>query len=144
MHLKLIGIIVLLTSLSNPPAFAQQKKVEIKTADSTDVLSDKIFTKVDKPASFKGDIEGWTQYLMKNLKYPKKAIKNDIQGMVRVQFIVDREGNVSEVMALNDPGGGLAEEAVRVIAKGPKWKPAEQNGRKVIYRHIQAITFALE
>jgi protein TonB len=57
---------------------------------------------------------------------------------------VDREGNISEVQSLNDPGDGLAEEAVRIIKKGPKWKPAEQNGRKVIYRHIQAVTFRLE
>ena len=63
---------------------------------------------------------------------------------MRVQFIVDKEGNISDVQALNDPGEGLAGEAVRIIKKGPKWKPAEQNGRKVIYRNIQSITFRLE
>jgi protein TonB len=47
-------------------------------------------------------------------------------------------------MALNDPGGGLAEEAVRIIKNGPKWIPAEQNNKKVFYRHIQSLTFRLE
>lgn len=105
---------------------------------------DKIFTKVDIPAEFPGGSNGWREYLQKNLRYPNKAIRKNIQGIVRVQFLVDREGNISEVVALNDPGGGLAEESVRIIQNGPKWKPAQQNGRKVIYRHIQAITFLLQ
>jgi protein TonB len=104
----------------------------------------KVFTKVENPAEFPGGQSEWIRYLQKNLRYPEQAIENGTQGVVRVQFIVDREGNISEVQALNDPGDGLAEEAVRIIKKGPKWRPAEQNGRKVIYRHIQAITFKLE
>jgi len=104
----------------------------------------KVFTKVENPAEFPGGQSEWTRYLQKNLRYPDNAIDNGTQGVVRVQFVVDREGNISEVQALNDPGDGLSDEAVRIIKKGPKWKPAEQNGRKVIYRHIQAITFRLE
>lgn len=105
---------------------------------------DKVFTKVENPAEFPGGAEAWRRYLERNLQYPDAATENGTQGAVRVQFVVDREGNISEVQALNDPGDGLGEEAVRIIKKGPKWKPAEQNGRKVIYRHIQTITFRLE
>jgi len=105
---------------------------------------EKVFTKVENPAEFPGGQSEWTRYLNKNLRYPDDAIDNGTQGVVRVQFIVDKEGNISEVQALNDPGDGLADEAVRIIKKGPKWRPAEQNGRKVIYRHIQSITFKLE
>jgi protein TonB len=113
--------------------------------DSTakDTVSNRIFTQVESPAKFPGGSNGWKQYLETNLNYPKKAFKKKIEGEVRVQFIVDREGNISEVAALNDPGGGLAEEAIRIIQQSPKWKPAEQNHRKVIYRHIQSITFKL-
>ncbi|HSK12211.1 MAG TPA: energy transducer TonB [Phnomibacter sp.] len=102
------------------------------------------FTRVEVAAEFPGGAQEWLRYLRKHLRFPARAIDNGTQGVVRVQFIVDREGNISEVLALNDPGDGLAEEAVRIIRTGPKWKPAEQNGRKVIYRHIQAITFRLE
>jgi protein TonB len=105
---------------------------------------DKIFTKVENPAEFPGGQDAWRRYLERNLQYPDAATENGTQGVVRVQFVVDKEGNISEVQSLNDPGDGLAEEAVRIIKKGPKWKPAEQNGRKVIYRHIQTITFRLE
>jgi len=48
---------------------------------------------------------------------------------------------ICDVKAENDPGYGTREEAIRVIKKGPNWKPAIQNGREVIYRHKQNITF---
>jgi protein TonB len=105
---------------------------------------DKVFTKVENPAEFPGGPDGWRRYLERSLNYPETAQENGTQGVVRVQFIVDKDGNISEVQALNNPGDGLADEAVRIIKKGPKWKPAEQNGRKVIYRHIQSITFQLQ
>ncbi len=105
--------------------------------------STKVWTKVEIEAEFPGGKSEWTRYLQKNLRYPDQAIDNGTQDVVRVQFIVDKDGNISEVQALNDPGDGLAEEAVRIIKKGPKWKPAEQNGQKVIFRNIQAITFRL-
>lgn len=105
---------------------------------------DGIFITAENPAEFPGGQIEWLRYLQKNLRYPEDAIESRITGKVLVQFIVDKEGNISDVKALNDPGEGLAAEAVRIIKKGPKWKPAEQNGRKVIYRHIQAITFELD
>ena len=116
--------------------------LEAQTSPVADSV--KVFTRVETPASFPGDAAGWLAYLQANLRYPKKAMKKNIQGTVRVQFIVDKEGNISEVMALNDPGGGLAEEAVRIVKTSPNWIPAEQNHRKVTYRHIQSITFALQ
>jgi protein TonB len=104
---------------------------------------EKTFTKVENPAEFPGGQLEWKRYLQKNLQYPEAAIERGNESIIRVQFVVDTLGNISEVEALNDPGDGLAEEAVRIIKRGPRWKPAEQNGRKVKYRHIQAITFRL-
>ncbi len=60
---------------------------------------------------------------------------------VVVSFLVDKNGKISEVEALNDPGYGSAEEAVRVIKKGPDWTPAVQDGKNVIYRQKQSISF---
>jgi protein TonB len=125
-----------------PPV--ESKGMEVVAPKVVEEDYEKVFTKVENPAEFPGGQSEWTRYLQKNLRYPDAAIDNGTQGVVRVQFIVDKEGNISEVQSLNDPGDGLAEEAVRIIKKGPKWKPAEQNGRKVIYRHIQAVTFRLE
>lgn len=126
------------------PPVESKSVVEVVAPKVVEEDYDKVFTKVENPAEFPGGQSEWTRYLQKNLRYPDEAIDNGTQGVVRVQFIVDKEGNISEVTALNNPGDGLGEEAVRIIKRGPKWKPAEQNGRKVVYRHIQAITFRLE
>lgn len=106
--------------------------------------NDTVFVKVEMPAEFPGGIDAWRRYLERNLQYPDAAISDETQGVVRVQFVIDTEGNVSDVVALNDPGNGLAEEAIRIIARGPKWIPAEQNNRKVKYRHSQPIIFRLD
>jgi protein TonB len=110
---------------------------------TTEIDYNSVFTKVENPAEFPGGASEWSRYLQKHLRYPDQAIENGTQAVIRVQFIVDKDGNISEVQALNDPGDGLAEEAVRIIKRGPKWKPAEQNGQKVIFRSIQAVTFRL-
>lgn len=102
------------------------------------------FVPVEIVAKFPGGTDGWKRYLERNLQYPEAAQQNGNQAIVRVQLVVDKDGNVSEVKALNNPGDGLAEEAERVIKKGPKWIPAEQNGQHVTYRFVQTITFQLE
>jgi protein TonB len=108
-------------------------------------LEDDIVVEVaDEPASFPGGLNAWRRFLERNLNYPNHAQDNGTSGIVRVRFIVDREGNISEVQALDNPGDGLAEEAVRIIKKGPKWKPARRNGRNVRYLHVQSINFVLE
>ncbi len=91
-----------------------------------------------------GGTAAWFRYLKKNLRYPDEAVNNEIQGTVIVQFIVDKEGNVSDVKAISGPQGGLREEAVRVIKKSGKWTPAVQNGRKVKSYKKQPIVFKLE
>lgn len=104
---------------------------------------DKVFTVVQIPAEFPGGLQGWTKYLERNLNRDLPVENGAPPGKytVYVTFIVDKEGNISDVQAENDPGYGTKDEAMRVIKKGPKWKPAVQNGRNVIYRHKQGITF---
>lgn len=108
---------------------------------------DEIFTVVSLQARFPGGTDAWRRFLEKNLNRDEPVMNGATPGSrltVIVSFIVDREGNVSEVKAENDPGYGTAAEAVRVIRRGPKWMPAEQNGRKVIYRQRQSITFMVD
>ncbi len=104
---------------------------------------DKVFTVVQIPAEFPGGIPAWTKYLERNLNRDLPVDNGAPPGKytVVVSFIVDKNGGISEVKAENDPGFGTKDEAVRVIKRGPNWKPAIQNGRQVIYRHKQSITF---
>lgn len=106
---------------------------------------DEIFRKVEIESSYPGGMGAWMRYLNKTFRYPKEAQDDIIEGTVVVQFIVDLEGNVSDVEAISGPStGGLRDEAIRVIKKSGKWEPAIQNGRKVKSYKKQPITFKLE
>jgi hypothetical protein len=104
---------------------------------------DTIYTVVQIPAEFPGGATGWINYLQENLRTNIPIKKKAPVGKytVIVSFLVDDKGNVSDVKAENDPGYGTKEEAIRVLNKSPKWRPASQNGKNVIYRHVQRITF---
>ena len=106
---------------------------------------DKVFTKVEKEAKFPGGPDAWRRYLERNLNANVAADDGASPGnyTVKVQFIVDKEGNVSDVKALTSHGYGMEEEAVRVIKRGPKWKPAIQNGRQVKAYRKQPVTFVI-
>ncbi|MCW3078734.1 energy transducer TonB [Segetibacter sp.] len=106
---------------------------------------DKVFTKVEKEAKFPGGMDGWKRYLERNLNANVAADDGAPAGnyTVKVQFIVDKEGGISNVQAIEVPKTcpSCGPEAVKVIKKGPKWEPAVQNGRNVIYQAIQYVTF---
>jgi protein TonB len=108
-----------------------------------DEETDKIFTVVQQPAEFPGGQQGWIRYLERTLNRDLPVENGAPAGKyaVTVSFVVSRDGSISDVKAENNPGYGTSDEAVRVITRGPKWKPAVQNGRNVIYRHRQAIVF---
>ena len=126
-----------------PVSDAGKGVVEAPKKDDEDY--DKTFTKVEIESAFPGGSAAWLRYLNKNLRYPDDAVNNEIQGTVVVQFIVDKEGNVSDVQAISGPeNGGLRDEAVRVIKKSGKWTPAIQNGRQVKSYKKQPIVFKLE
>jgi TonB family protein len=98
---------------------------------------------IEKPAGFPGGINAWRKYLERNLDYPKDAVNNNIQGVVRIQFNIEKDGSVSDVKVASSPHEILSNEGMRLIKKSPKWQPALQYNRAVIYRHIQSITFSL-
>ncbi len=108
-----------------------------------DLDVDRIYTTVQIPASFPGGAGAWNKYLQSHLN-SDVPIQNGApvaKYTVIVSFVVARDGSISDVVAENDPGYGTTAEALRVIRKGPNWVAAVQNGRNVIYRHKQTITF---
>lgn len=104
-----------------------------------------VFTKVEKEAQFPGGPDGWRRYLERNIDANIAADEGAPVGQytVRVQFIVDKTGNISDIKAIEIPKHcpGCEAEAIRVIKRGPRWEPAIQNGRAVIFQAVQVITF---
>ena len=124
-----------------PPV--ESKGTGVVEAPKVEEDYDKVFTVVQIAAEFPGGLAAWQKYLERNLNRDLPVDNGAPPGKytVTVSFIVDKTGVISDVKAENNPGYGTADEAVRVIRKGPNWKPAVQNGRNVIYRHKQNITF---
>ncbi|HEV3324613.1 MAG TPA: energy transducer TonB [Puia sp.] len=113
-------------------------------ADSAlvDSLS-KVFTTVEIESEFPGGARAWLQYLNEHLVYPKKAVRKRIEGTVVLQFIVDKEGNISDLSALSgDPI--LAEAALKAMVDCPRWHPAMKDGRKVKSYKKQPVVFKLQ
>lgn len=122
------------------PAEAGTGTVEINMPEEKDAAATHI---VQVEAQFPGGLAAWSTFLERNLnaEIPVENAAPAGRYTVIVSFLVDKDGNISEVEALNNPGYGTAEEAVRVIKKSKKWTPAIQNGRSVVYRQQQSITF---
>lgn len=104
---------------------------------------EEILTIVEEMPSFPGGTTAFHRYLQKNLHYTPMARKMGLEGKVFVQFIVDKEGKISEVEAVRGLGAGLDEEAIRIIENSPAWNPGRQRGRPVKTRIVIPINFAL-
>jgi protein TonB len=109
-----------------------------------EVVEDKIFTFVEQQPSFPGGESELNKFIKKNLKYPPAALRNGLEGLVVVQFVVNREGEISDVAVVKKLGGGTDEEAMRVVKMMPKFAPAKQNGRPVSFRYTLPVRFGLQ
>jgi protein TonB len=105
----------------------------------------KVFNKVEVEASFPGGDAAWARYLHNNLDSNTPIENGAPEGTytVIVRFIVSRDGSISDVVAETKMGYGMEAEAVKIIKKGPSWKPALQNGRNVNAYRRQPITFVV-
>ncbi len=104
-----------------------------------------VFQVTETPAMFPGGVSAWNKYLERNLSIDFLVKQKAPWGKYKVvvNFQVDVEGNISQVHAVNNPGYQVNEEAEKLIKKGPKWKPAIQNGKIVASEVNQSITFVV-
>jgi TonB family protein len=107
------------------------------------VKEDEVFTLVEDSAEPLNGMTAFYKYVARTMKYPKQARKLGIEGRVFVEFIVDQDGNLTEVKAVKGIGAGCDAEAVRTIINGPAWKPGKQRGKTVKQKIVLPITFQL-
>jgi len=125
-----------------PPVETGTAVVEAPAAKEDE---DKVFTKVEIEASFPGGEGAWTRYVTRAIQGNIDELQDAGEsGTCRVRFIVSKDGTVSSVEALTMKGSKLAEIAVNAIRKGPKWTPAQQNGRFVNAFREQPVTFQIQ
>jgi TonB family protein len=101
---------------------------------------ERTFTSVEQMPQFSGDL---TKYLAENIRYPEAAKKEQIQGRVVIQFVVDKEGNVTNAVLQRDIGGGCGEEALRVVRNMPKWTPGKQANQPVNVYYTLPVSFRM-
>lgn len=89
---------------------------------------------------FPGNVQKW---LAKSVRYPQIALDNGIEGRVYVQFVVERDGSISNVNVVRSVDASLDKEAIRVISSMPKWKPGKQRGKAVRVSFTLPIAFQL-
>ncbi|MBN2683045.1 MAG: energy transducer TonB [Bacteroidales bacterium] len=102
------------------------------------------FAVVEEKPEFPGGDAALLEYLGKETKYPKKAIKKKIKGTVYVGFIIGKDGSIEDVKVARPVHKLLDDEAVRVIQSMPKWKPGIQRGKNVRVKYFVPIKFTLK
>ncbi len=100
-----------------------------------------LFTIVEESASPVGGINAFNAFVSQHIVYPNQARRMGIEGRVFVEFIVEKDGSITNVKALKGIGAGCDEEAVRVVSMAPKWNAGKQRGRAVRQRMVLPIIF---
>lgn len=105
---------------------------------------EQIFTAVEKSPKFPGGDKAMYSFLSENIVYPEAAAKNNIQGRVTVQFVVEKDGSIGEAQVVRGKDPDLDKEAVRVIKSMPKFFPGKINGQAVRCLNTLPISFKLQ
>ncbi len=98
---------------------------------------------IQKYPEFPGGQDAFIKFLRKNLRYPGMAAENGIQGKVILSFIIEKNGNLSQIKVIRGIGSGCDQEAVRVLSRSPQWDPGIQNNQPVRVAYTLPINFSL-
>ena len=104
----------------------------------------KVFDVVEQMPSFPGGPSALMAYLSSHVKYPAVAEENGIQERVTVQFVVEKDGSVTDVKTMKSVDPSLDREAERVVRSMPKWIPGKQNGSAVRVKYFVPVVFRLQ
>jgi periplasmic protein TonB len=111
--------------------------------EKVEEVAEEIFEIVEESAEPTGGFSAFYAYVGKNLKYPRQAIDLGVSGKVYVQFVINKDGSITDVKAIRGIGYGCDEEAIRVLSESPNWKPGKQRGRPVKQRMVIPVMFKL-
>ena len=121
-----------------------EKPEVVETPAEKAETKDEVFMVVEQMPEFPGGIQELMSFLSKNIKYPKAAQENGIQGRVIVQFVVEKDGTPTEFKVMRSVDPDLDAEALRVMKEMPKWKPGMQKGQVVRVKYTLPVTFRLQ
>ena len=122
------------------------KTMAQKTSNKADVKEKDLYVlaDVEKLPEFPGGIEAFYKFIGKNFKIPAAVGKNKIEGKTYMQFIIEKDGSLSDIVTLKDGGYGIGDEVIRVLKLSPKWTAATQKGKAVRVMYNLPITVQSE
>lgn len=122
-----------------------ETKVEeiVVQAEQPKEETDEIFTVVEESATPKGGMQAFYKYVGEKIKYPAQARRMGIEGRVFVEFVINKDGSLTDVKAIKGIGAGCDEEAERIVRSSPPWNPGKQRGKAVKQRYTLPIIFKL-
>ncbi|MDA0194436.1 MAG: TonB family protein [Bacteroidetes bacterium] len=135
--------LIVIFACSEEPSL-RTKVMGSQTDNPVSELEEEVFTVVEEWAQYPGGIEALYKYVANEIKYPKEARTQRVEGRVFVQFIVEKDGSLSDVKVVKGIGPNCDNEAVRVLQNAASFKPATQRGMAVRVRMVLPITFKLE
>lgn len=101
------------------------------------------YVSIERQPEYPGGLDAFRKWLGNTIKYPPLAQETNLQGTVYVTFTVERDGSLTDVRVERKTGGGLDEEAIRVVKSSKKWIPGIQNGRPVRVKYNVPVKFSL-
>ncbi|MCX6228137.1 MAG: TonB family protein [Bacteroidia bacterium] len=118
----------------------------IATISKKDVVEEpeKPFVFVEQMPQFPGGEKEMIAFIKRNLRYPTTAIEMGIKGTVTVNFVVGKDGKITQIRIIRGIGGGCDEEAVRILEKMPAWSPGRQAGIPVLVAYSLPFRFVLQ
>lgn len=117
---------------------------EAKEAPADSTAKEEVFMVAEQMPEFPGGMKELLKFLQDNLKYPENAMKNNVQGRVIVQFVVEKNGTLTEFKVARSVDPDLDAEALRVLQTMPKWKPGMQRGKIVRVKFTVPVSFKLQ
>ena len=118
-------------------------EVEYIAVEEDEEVVEEIFTIVETYPQPQGGYEEFYKFVFERIEYPKVALRAGIEGKVFVQFVVEKDGSMSDFVVAKGIGAGCDEEAVRVLKMAPNWSPGKQRGKPVRVRMILPIKFEI-
>lgn len=119
-------------------------KALFKNDSLVNVIFDKYAENKEDMPSFKGGDEALLKYLSRRVKYPRDVLNKGIEGTVEIKFVVEKNGEIGEIIFLRGICNSIEENVERALIKLPKFTPGSQNGEKVRVWYEVPVTFKLE
>ena len=131
------------TEANQEPASAPEMQVVTYAPQPKEAEQGEVFLVAEEEAMFPGGMEAMMKYLQENIKYPEQAKNNGVQGRVIVQFVVNKDGSISNDTVVRSVDPLLDAEAIRVVRNMPNWTPGKQRGEPVRVRFTMPVAFGM-